>query len=163
MAEVASWAINRKRMRNSSNAQDRGPTDERQRQRHYVADATLSFTRLDPKKGLRLDERIGCWRTSDALCSRTTTHSRNAWQTGVQPHRTRASSRACIVSTGAPVHSGTAEWSRVCAALHAEGSCMEPFGHSLQSFGMRSEERGSPKAPRPADATSLAMGRGRLT
>ena len=125
---------------------------------------SLCLHQIRSLKGLRLDERIGCRRTSDAQYTRTTTHSRNASQAGVQP-KTRAHlcAHTCISSTGAPLHSGTAKWSRVCAAFHAEGSVTEPFGHSPHSPGMRSEERGSPKAPRPADATSLAMGRGRLT
>ena len=159
--KVTSWTINREPMWNSSDAQDRGPKDERWRQRHYVDAATLSLHKTRSKKGLRLDERIGCRRTSDAQCSRTTTHSRNALQAGVQP-KTRAHLRAhtCISSTGAPLHSGTAKWSRVCAAIHAEGSDTEPLGHSLHSPGMRPEERGTPKAPRPADATPQAMRRG---
>ena len=158
MAEVTSWAINREPMRNSSNAQDRGPTDKRQRQRRYVDDTAL-FTRLDPVNGLRLRRThwlLGVRRTHN---TRASPHTRAMPGRLVCNHiRTHASSRTCIVSTGAPLHSGTAEWSRVCAALHAGGSCMEPLSHSLQSFGVRPEARGSPKAPRPTDAAPLAMG-----
>ena len=122
---------------------------------------SLCLHQIRSLKGLRLDERIGCRRTSDAQYTRTTTHSRNASQAGVQP-KTRAHlcAHTCISSTGAPLHSGTAKWSRVCAAIHAEGSDTEPLGHSLHSTGMRPEERGTPKAPRPAGATPQAIRRG---
>ena len=113
----------------------------------------LSFTIHDVlirKKGCVSRARIGCWAYGGTHNARASPHTRIVPGRLVCNHiRTHASSCTCIVSTGAPLHSGTAEWSWVCAALHAGGPCIEPLSHSLQSFGMRSEARGSTEAPRP--------------